>query len=214
LAERYQEYCQKIVKPFFAETFARTNRQVVLVDLLSALNHGRYAFEDTCRALDAAMEALQVRRTGILGSILPRRFDKVLFAVTKADHVPDIQRDRLEALLENITGIQAAGIRFYGAKEMSIALASTRCTVDERARLDIGDVDVVVGIPVGQDKRIKVYPGQIPKDIPPASFWRERQQENLFPTFKPPPFSAMPGSGLPHINLDVALNFLLEDLLA
>lgn len=211
LAERYDTYCQKIVKPFFAETFGRTNRQVVLVDLLSALNAGRHAFEDTCHALDTALDALQVRRTGLIGQILPRRFDKVLFAVTKADHVPDVQRDRMGDLLEQITGIQSNRARVAGAKELSLQIASICCTVDEKVSLDIGEVDVVVGTPVGQATRVKVYPGTIPKEPPPASFWSDRRI--AFPLFKPPPFSALPGRGLPHINLDLALEFLLEDLL-
>lgn len=211
LGERYDAYCQKIVKPFFAETFGRTNRQVVLVDLLSALNAGRHAFEDTCYALDTALDALQVRRSGLIGQILPRRFDKVLFAVTKADHVPDVQRDRMGELLAHITGIQSNRARVAGAKEQSLQIASIRCTVDEHVSLDIGEVDVVVGTPVGQATRVKVYPGTIPREPPPASFWADGRV--AFPLFKPPPFSALPGRGLPHINLDVALDFLLEDLL-
>lgn len=211
LAERYTEYCQKIVRPFFAETFARTNRQVVLVDLISALNNGRYAFDDTCRALDAALDALQVRKKGFLASILPARFERVLFAATKADHIPDIQRDRLRLLLESITGLHASHVGVAGAASKSICLASVRCTVDERVRLDVGDVDVVVGTPVGQQNRVKLYPGTIPATVPPPSYWESR--EVRFPIFRPPAFSVLPGGGLPHINLDVALNYLLEDLL-
>jgi predicted YcjX-like family ATPase len=211
MAERFEAYCQRIVKPFFVETFERSNRQVVLVDLIAALNAGRFAFEDTSRAIDAVLEALQVGRRGWISRLFPRRFDKILFAATKADHVPDVQRDRLRDLLASMTGIRADRAVVAGAKEMTAALASIRCTVDEHVQLEIGEVDVVVGTPVGQDRRVKVYPGTIPKTPPPASYWTDRRI--AFPQFKPPPISIYPGSGIPHIGLDGALHFLLDDQL-
>jgi len=211
LAERYTTYCQRIVKPFFDETFDRANRQVVLVDLLSALNAGRFAFEDACLALGTALEVLQVRRSGFITKLFPRRFERVLFAATKSDHVPGIHRDRLGDLLARITGIEANRASGAGAKAKTIQMASMRCTVDDKVRLDVGEVEVVVGTPVGKESRVKLHPGTIPVDLPPARFWADR--DVTFPVFKPPPISALPGAGIPHINLDVALEFLIGDLL-
>jgi predicted YcjX-like family ATPase len=211
LTERYSTYCQRIVKPFFDETFDRANRQVVLVDLLAALNAGRFAFEDSCLALETALEALQVRRSGLIARLFPRRFERVLFAATKSDHVPGIHRDRLGDLLARITGIEANRASGAGASAKTIQMASMRCTIDDKVRLDIGEVEVVVGTPVGRDSRSMLHPGTIPVDLPPAKFWADRDVK--FPVFKPPPISALPGAGIPHINLDVALEFLIGDLL-
>ena len=75
----------------------------MLVDVLRALNAGRDSFDDTRRAIDTILQSF--RYGG--GSLLARLFqgahiDKVLFAATKADHVPDIQRDHLAELLRNV----------------------------------------------------------------------------------------------------------------
>ena len=41
MARRYEAYKAHVVKPFFRDHFARLDRQIVLVDALSALNSGR-----------------------------------------------------------------------------------------------------------------------------------------------------------------------------
>jgi predicted YcjX-like family ATPase len=209
LRKRYDNYCQKIVRPFFQDTFARTNRQVVLVDLLAALNGGRHVFDDTQRAIDAAMDALQPRRTGILSRLLPRRFDRVLFAVTKADHVPELQRDRLRDLLMDMTGDRVGAASVAGAEVKTIQIASVRATEDTKVTRDIGEVDVVSGIPVGQKTRVMARAGRIPRLPLPSNFWDGRDIN--YPRFSPP--AQVPGRPIPSINLDVVLNFLLGDLL-
>ena len=211
LSDRYAGYRDKIVEPFFKETFGRCNRQVVLVDLLTALNSGPHAFEDTSLALDAVLDSLKVRPDGLLARILPKRFDKVLFGVTKADHVPASQRGNLAALLESMTDIRALAARTAGAKEATIAIASVCCTQDEKVSLDIGQVDVVVGKPIDSEKRIKIYPGVIPTDHPPAEFWR--QERIKYPVFSPPVLVKTMAGGIPNINLGRAADFLLEDVL-
>lgn len=211
LASRYDAYLRDVVRPFFETTFDATNRQVVLIDLMAALNAGADAFEDTAVALDAVAEALLRRREGPLGLIFPRRFDKVLFAATKADFVPEAQRDRLGMLLQSLVAPEQNAARMAGADAKAMALAAARCTRDEQVTLDIGEVEVVVGVPVDGDKRVKVYAGTIPKEPPPRSFWEGRTVR--YPVFRPPPFSARPGHGIPHINMDAALEFLIGDLL-
>jgi predicted YcjX-like family ATPase len=209
LAHNYERYRREIVRPFFADVFRDANRHVVLVDLLAALNGGAAVFADTGRALDAVLGALDVRRGGPLGTLLPLRYDKVLFAVTKADHVPDSHRDRLSALLGDLVGLHADAARAAGAAQAVLALAAVRATEDDRVTRDVGEIDVVVGIPVHGAARVMVSPGKIPRMPVPATFWRDRVV--AYPRFRPPAID--PGMAPPHINLDVALEFLLGDLL-
>lgn len=210
-AERFGRYRDGVVRPFFEATFEATNRQVVLFDLIAALNAGHAAFEDAAMALDAVSKVLLARREGPLGLIFPKRFDKVLFAATKADFVPDSQRERLKQLLDALVLPEETAARMAGADARAMAIAAARCTRDERVSLDIGEVEVVVGLPVEGEKRVKVYSGILPKEPPPASFWEGRTVR--YPVFRPPPFNARPGSGIPHINMDAALEFLIGDLL-
>ena len=110
-----------------------------------------------------------------------------------------------------MTDIRALAARTAGAKEATIAIASVCCTQDEKVSLDIGQVDVVVGKPIDSEKRIKIYPGVIPTDHPPAEFWR--QERIKYPVFSPPVLVKTMAGGIPNINLGRAADFLLEDVL-
>src|SRR5262249_60000171 len=53
LERRFESYKAHVVKPFFRDHFARLDRQIVLVDVLSALNAGAPAVADLQHALEA-----------------------------------------------------------------------------------------------------------------------------------------------------------------
>jgi predicted YcjX-like family ATPase len=91
-------------------------------------------------------------------------------------------------------------------------LASIRCTEDGTDVIDGHKVDVVIGLPEGGERRIRFFPGIVPVMPPPEGFWGERFTE--FPVFQPPRIAPAAGDGVPHVNLDKALNFLLGDALA
>jgi predicted YcjX-like family ATPase len=213
LAQRYKAYCDKIVTGFLRETFDRCNQQVVLVDLLTSLNGGQVVFDDACEALGTALDALGLGRSRWwkLLRMQHRKFDRVLFAVTKADHVPQSQRHALERLLENIIGDRISRDLTDGSRVQSMALASVLCTKDDKVLVDVGEVDVVVGKPIDSDKGLKIYPGVIPSDRPRSDYWSRTAIR--YPIFSPPRLDAGAFGGIPNINLDRAINFILKDIL-
>jgi predicted YcjX-like family ATPase len=98
------------------------------------------------------------------------------------------------------------------ARVAATALASIRCTEDGADVIEGHKVDVLIGLPEGGDRRIRFFPGIVPVTPPPAGFCGERFTE--FPVFQPPRIAPAAGDGVPHINLDKALDFLLGDALA
>jgi hypothetical protein len=98
------------------------------------------------------------------------------------------------------------------ARVAAAALASIRCTEDGTDVIDSRRVDIVIGLPEGGQRRVRFFPGIVPIAPPPPGFWGERFTE--FPVFQPPRITRAAEDGIPHINLDKALNFLLEDALA
>ena len=139
-------------------------------------------------------------------------FDRVLFGATKADHVPALQRDHLEALIANLVAVPTLRARRSHARVAASTLASIRCTEDGTDAIDGRKVDVVIGLPQGGHRRIRFFPGIVPVTPPPSGFWGERFTD--FPIFQPPRIEGASGEGVPHINLDKALEFLLGDALA
>jgi uncharacterized protein len=209
---RFETYKRAIVQPFFAQLARHVDRQIVLVDVLRALNAGEEAFADHRLALDTILAAFRFGRRSLLRRLFGARIDRVLFAATKADHVPALQRDHLEALMASLVEAPTLRAKAARARVAATALASVRCTEDGTDVIDARKVDIVVGLPEGGERRIRFFPGIVPVTPPPTGFWGERFTE--FPVFQPPRITGAEGDGIPHINLDKALDFLLEDALA
>jgi len=212
MAARFETYKRDLVQPFFLQLARDVDRQIVLVDVLRALNAGEEAFADQRLALDIILGAFRFGRRSLLRRLFGARIDRVLFAATKADHVPALQRDHLEALMADLVEAPSLRAKAAHARTAATSLASIRCTEDDTDIIDGRKLDVVVGLPEGGEKRIRFFPGIVPVRPPPPGFWGERFTE--FPVFQPPRITRATEEGIPHINLDKALNFLLEDTLA
>jgi uncharacterized protein len=209
---RFEAYKRNVVQPFLSQLARGVDRQIVLVDVLRALNAGEEAFADQRQALETILQAFRFGRRGLLRWLLGARIDRVLFAATKADHVPALQRDHLEALMANIVAAPSLRAERAHARVAATALASIRCTEDGTDVIDGRKVDIVIGLPQGGQRRIRFFPGIVPVVPPPAGFWGERFTG--FPMFQPPRIGDAAKEGIPHVNLDKTLNFLLEDALA
>jgi predicted YcjX-like family ATPase len=212
MESRFNTYKRAIVQPFFAQLARDVDRQIVLVDVLRALNAGEEAFADQRLALDTILQAFRFGRRSLLRRLFGARIDRVLFAATKADHVPALQRDHLEALMANLVEAPTLRAKEAHARVAATVLASIRCTEDGTDVIDGRKLDVVIGLPEGGERRIRFFPGIVPVTPPPPGFWGERFTK--FPVFQPPRIIRAAGDGIPHINLDKALDFLLGDALA
>ncbi len=208
--KRYDLYRQEMNTHFFDRHFRRFDRQIVLVDVLGALHGGPDVFEDTRLAIQRLADSYNYGGRGLLNPFA-RGISKVMFAATKADHVPERQRDALQILLGRMAGADIDQMRDQRALVKTAALASVRCTLDDRARIEGRDVAVVRGLPMGRDKLVKFYPGEVPLKPPDRDFWAGSFFE--LPVFQPPKLDISGTSGVPHIALDDALYYLIGDRL-
>jgi len=209
---RYDVYKREVVARFYDDHFRWFSRQIVLVDVLRALLAGREAFEDQRLALEAILQSFRYG-SGSLFSKLIRgpHIDKVLFAATKADHVPDIQRDHLAELLRNMAAFPAIEAKSASARFDVIPVASVISTAEDTQEIDGQRVQVVVGRPVGGDKQAKFFVGTVPIRPPRPDTWNAPFLN--VPLFEPPVIDPSPVDGVAHINLDRALEFLVGDRL-
>jgi uncharacterized protein len=211
MAERFETYKREVVARFYEDHFRRYSRQIVLVDVLRALLAGREAFEDTRLAIETILQSFRYSG-GILSDLFRGpHIDKVLFAATKADHVPDIQRDHLAELLRNMAAFPAIELKSSYADIDVTALASVISTAEDSQEIDGHRVQVVVGRPVGAERQAKFFVGTVPIRPPRPETWNAPFLN--VPVFEPPPIDPAPVDGIPHINLDLALEFLLGDRL-
>ncbi|HET9717387.1 MAG TPA: YcjX family protein [Pseudolabrys sp.] len=209
---RFEAYKNEVVMPFYRQHFSNFSRQVVLVDVVGALLAGREVFEDIQQALAAILESFRYGQGGIISRLLGgASIEKVLFAATKADHVPDVQRDHLASLLRSMMALPALEVRSNKAAIEVMALASVISTEDDTQDIEGHRVQVVVGKPVGSDTRAKFFVGNIPARPPRPEAWGKPFLN--VPVFEPPVIDVSPIDGIPHINLDLALDYLIGDRL-
>jgi predicted YcjX-like family ATPase len=134
----------------------------------------------------------------------PPAIRRVAYAATKADHVASRQRGNLRALMAALTpGGGDVVTRHF-------AIASVRCTEDATMRLDGRSVSAVRGRIAGQGVGLS-YPGEVPDGPPDDAFWSGEFFD--LPVFEP---TRLPGdgrAGMPQIELDALVTFLLDDLL-
>jgi predicted YcjX-like family ATPase len=227
MERRYESYKTHVVRPFFRDHFSRLDRQIVLVDALTALNSGPAALRDLENALGEALGAFRAGRASTLASIFRPRIDRILFAATKADHLHHSSHDRLEAILRALTTKAIARAEGVGAEIDVVALAAIRATREAQIRHGGETLDAIIGVPQAGEKldgqtfdgvaEAAVFPGQLPED-PNAVFegdaiaLPEADNDWRFLRFRPPLVAR--GAPAPHIRLDRALQFLIGDKLA
>jgi len=219
MERRYNSYVAHVVKPFFYGHFARLNRQIVLVDVMSALNAGEAAVNDLRMALADVMGAFRMGANTLTTHLFGRRIDKVLFAATKADLLNQNDHDKLEAILRLLVQEASAKAEFSGAKVDALALSAIRATREATVTQKGQEFSCIAGIPEagevisGQtfdgEKEAAIFPGDLP--LTPALALKGLQQSALhFVKFRPPLIS---GETFPHIRLDRAIEFLIGDSL-
>ncbi|NVK33117.1 MAG: YcjX family protein [Rhodobacteraceae bacterium] len=232
MERRYEAYKAHVVRPFFRDHFARLDRQIVLVDVLHALNAGPEALHDLELALGEVLTTFRPGKKSWLASIVSRRIDRILFAATKADHLHREDHNKLQALLQKLVlkGIEHA--RFRGAEVDVVAMAAVRATREATINENGQDLPAILGTPLPGEKvngstfdgnsEIAIFPGDLPEDPESVFSGLESISEKdgdaiQVVRFRPPPLTRTAEGftlSLPHIRLDRAIEFLIGDRLS
>ena len=220
MTRRYDSYVAKVVRPFFFGHFARLDRQIVLVDALTALNAGPAAVADLRLALSQILACFRQGSNSIVSSLFGHRIGRILFAATKADLLHHASHDRLEDILRLIVTEAATRAEYSGVRIDVAALAAIRATHEASVRQKGGDLACIAGIPQAGEvlgaihfdgaTEAAIFPGELPEK-PQAALDGSLAGQMKFVAFRPP----QPQDGIfPHIRLDRALEFLFGDRLA
>lgn len=210
LTERYEAYKADVKANFISNHFSRFDRQVVLVDVLGALSAGKAAYEDTERAIADIAKCL-AGEGNLLGRLFRQQTPKrVAFVATKADHVPELQRDNLRSLLRAMSQ-SARGHGPVNSDAVSYHVAASVLSTrdgwidhDDRPR-----EAVVWGRRLGDTKDRAYQTGSIPIGHPPEGFWSGRYFE--LPIFTPPPIDESGIFGIRQLGIDGVIAELIGD---
>jgi uncharacterized protein len=217
MARRYDSYVAHVVKPFFFGHFARLDRQIVLVDVMTALNAGPAAVNDLKAALTDVMSSFRLGANSILSEVFGHRIEKILFAATKADLLHHSAHDRLEMILRLLVNEAASRAEFAGAQFDVAALAAIRSTREAQVKQKGEELNCIVGIPqdgemIGNikfdgQKEAAIFPGDLPEDAEQA-LNGDLEGQLKFVRFRPP---LLKEATFPQIRMDRALEFLIGD---
>jgi predicted YcjX-like family ATPase len=228
MERRYEAYKTHVVRPFFRDHFARLDRQIVLIDVLAALNGGQQAVADLERAMTEILECFRTGANSLWSSLFAPRIDRIVLAATKADHLHHQSHDRLEAILAKLTGRAMARAEYAGAEVKVLALAAVRATREAEARRQGEVLPCIIGYPlpgetIGRrtfdgNEEFAIFPGDLPPDPEaPLKGWQTEEREMRFVRFRPPNPRPLPSGGFapfPNIRLDRAIEALIGDRLA
>jgi predicted YcjX-like family ATPase len=231
MERRFESYKSRVVEPFFRDHFSRLDRQIVLIDVLAGLNLGAEALDDLMRGLHASLLAFRPGARRWFAGMLSPRIDRLVFAATKADHLPRTSHDRLEAILRLIIEKAATRATLAGAEVKVLALAALRATREVESQQGAERLACIRGVPEQGERlgttvfdgrrEVAIFPGDLPED-PREALTAARQQQAgkedvRFVRFRPPrlvaPAVMIEQAAWPHVRLDRALEFLIGDQL-
>lgn len=211
LEKRYEYYQQKIVKPFYDHYFSRFDRQVILADCLTPLNHGYDEFMEMKIGLQQLFKHFHYGTRNLFSRLFSAHIDKLLFLATKADHITPEQIPNLESLMRQLVLEGGNHTAFEGIKELGYyAISSIKATDVVNVTKDGQAFKAVKGVRSNNKSQSSVtYPGSVPSRLPNATYWQYNQFD--FDQFEPKHIEY--DESIPHLRMDAVLQFLLADML-
>ncbi|MFC6275990.1 YcjX family GTP-binding protein [Psittacicella hinzii] len=210
LKERYEQYVEQLVKGFYEQHFKRFDRQIILVDCLTPLNHSDLAFFETKKALEQIFAHFTYGQRSLWHRLFMPQIDKLAFAATKADHITSDQWSNLVSLLKNLTRENLREVNFKNIETAYFALAAIRATEQLEFTQDGKTQFALAGKRLGESETSYQYPGQVPSSVPQADFWQNNKF--AFDQYHPLPLNSE--QRINAIGMDKVLDFLLADKFA
>ncbi|WP_404339218.1 YcjX family protein [Pseudoalteromonas mariniglutinosa] len=208
LKKRYDAYVKEVVKPFYAQHFRHFDRQIVLVDVLSALNEGTETLYEQSRVINQLLNHFNYGEAGFLKRLFKPKIDKLLFAANKSDHISAKHHKDLALLLDSVVHEQSNHLKFDGVQIETMAMSSITAT-QPRQIIEKGVMlDCIYGKPLGENEWLTYLPPQPPARLINKDEWPSKGF--AFLSFSPLP---SPDKRLNHIRLDHVMQYLLGDKL-
>jgi predicted YcjX-like family ATPase len=208
LVKRFEAYKKQVIMPFYKQYFCEFDRQLVLVDVMSALNDGPQSLYEQKQTLQAILQSFSYGRSNLIKRLFAPKIDKVLFAANKCDHVNCTQQVAIAQLLHDLVGEQANEMRFNGVTIETMAMSSIQSTMAKSVKEGNKSLSCIFGKPLNEDNWLTYLPPEPPNHFISQSQWPDHGFDFL--SFSPLP--SVKGE-FSHVRLDHALQFLIGDKL-
>jgi len=208
LTQHYESYRKHVIKPFYQQHFSGLDRQVILVDCLSALNAGYDAISELQQALQLILQSFNYGPSSLLARLFKPSITKVLFAASKADHATPEQHKPLTLLLQQLLQQPLKHSQYQAATTEAMAIAAIRASNSGFVTIDGLAQPCISGIGLDQQP-VTYFPGDVPSKLPTAQLFA--QHHFAFLPLRPLPWAE--SQVLPHVRMDHVLQFIVGDKL-
>lgn len=209
LKKRYQAYIKEVVTPFYQNYFCRFDRQIILVDLLTALTQGSEVLAEQGRAIEQLLEHFNYGQSSFIKRLFSPKIDKLLFAANKSDHLSSEHHKDLAILLNSIVQQAQNELKFNGVEVETMAMSSICATKS----VEVKDKNnVVIKCIYGKEMQSGQWMTYLPAQPPMRALSQHEWPKHgfSFPEFYP---QLTPDNNLRHVRLDHVCEFLLGDKL-
>lgn len=205
LQQHYFDYQQQVIRPFYHEHFAKLDRQIVLVDCLSVLNHGYQSLQQLQQALLHIQQHFHYGAEGFWQRLFAPRIDKVALVASKADQLTPEQHRNLSLFLQQLLQQSHAQQKFAGCESLVLVAASVICSVQGEVWSDGQMQPCIQGRSKQTGELVTLYPGDVPISMPSRAVFEQHVFD--FPELLPP------GQQCNAMRFDQLLQFLIGDRL-
>lgn len=209
--KRHQRYLVEIVTPLAENYFLQFDRQIILIDVLKSLQNGYNSFIDMTQAVKRVIEIYGYGNQSFLKNMVEKKIDKVLFGATKADYIVENQHQNYQKLLNTIIEDATKELDIKGIDTKSIVFTSVKSTEDIKKDYQNRELDCLKGKVIGSEAQTIECSSGIPESYPEKANWKEGMYN--FPNFAPISFPDRDIDAIPHINMDLIIDYLIGDKL-
>jgi len=218
MQSRFEAYKKHIVQPFFQNYIATLDRQIILIDALTAINGGGKSTTLLRENLAEILSCFKIGRKSWLNQLFNHRISRILVAATKADQIHHSSQDRLQRLTSQLIESTTNRAQLDPKSLAGLAIAAIRTTREATGKNN--DVPFIIGTPMAGEEldgnyfdgntEAAIFPGDLPDNLQEA-LDASRSGNLKFIRFRPP--NGLREKPLPHIRLDRAIDFLIGDYL-
>ncbi len=209
--ERYEYYLEHIVKNLQLEHFRGFDRQIVLIDIIEALQNGYDCYLDMEDGLRTMMSLYDHRKKNFLSQWFSTSIRKVIFVATKADLITASQHNNYHALLNEMVENIRKKMDVDHIKTDTYIVSSVKCTETVLREHEGKTLSCIQGISAKENKKVVLYPGEMPYSFPSPQEWDAKAYN--YEVFLPSNISYNDNIPFDHINMDKVVDSIIGELL-
>ncbi len=206
LKTRYEQYKKDVVKTFYSNFFGGFDRQIILVDLLGALDKGRDALVEQSDVLKSLLKHFDYGKNNFLSRLFSPKIDKILFAANKVDHLSVEHHKDLALLLNNLVLDAQNELNYQGVMVETMAMSSVKATKQVQVKESGEILNCIYGKSIESEQLLTYLPAQPPMRLLSSEQWPKNGFN--FPSFYP---MLNAQHQLEHVRLDHVIEYLIGD---